>query len=86
MLPWSPGGAWSKPYDFMALSNAIKKGKADLATTGGGKLGFMMNGMHNITVADEKRRPRPGELADCRASPLQPYCISSLITFTGALP
>jgi uncharacterized surface protein with fasciclin (FAS1) repeats len=42
-------------YDFMALSNAIKKGggKAELATAGGGKLTFMMNGMHNITIADE---------------------------------
>lgn len=42
-------------YDFMALSNAIKKGggKAELATAAGGKLTFMMNGMHNITIADE---------------------------------
>ncbi len=42
-------------YDFMALSGAIKKGKgkADLATASGGKLHFMMNGMHNITVTDE---------------------------------
>ncbi|MDL2358208.1 MAG: fasciclin domain-containing protein [Pseudomonadota bacterium] len=43
-------------YDFMALSNAIKQGhgKAELATAGGGKLSFMMNGMHNIVVSDEK--------------------------------
>ena len=42
-------------YDFMALSGAIKKGngKADLATASGGKLHFMMNGAHNITVTDE---------------------------------
>src|SRR5450830_1726455 len=42
-------------YDFMALSNAIKKGggKAELGTAAGGKLTFMMNGMHNITIADE---------------------------------
>jgi uncharacterized surface protein with fasciclin (FAS1) repeats len=42
-------------YDFMALSNAIKKGhgKAELATASGGKLSFAMNGMHNITVMDE---------------------------------
>ena len=42
-------------YDFMALSGAIKKGngKVDLATASGGKLHFMMNGMHNITVTDE---------------------------------
>ena len=42
-------------YDFMALSNAIKKGngKAELATASGGKLTFMMNGMHNIMVTDE---------------------------------
>jgi uncharacterized surface protein with fasciclin (FAS1) repeats len=43
-------------YDFMALSAAIKKqnGKAELTTASGGKLKFMMNGPHNITVADEK--------------------------------
>lgn len=43
-------------YDFMALSNAIKKGngKAELPTASGGKLSFMMNGMHNIVVSDEK--------------------------------
>jgi uncharacterized surface protein with fasciclin (FAS1) repeats len=43
-------------YDFMALSAAIKKqnGTAELTTASGGKLKFMMNGMHNITVADEK--------------------------------
>jgi uncharacterized surface protein with fasciclin (FAS1) repeats len=42
-------------YDFMALSNAIKKGggKAELGTAAGGKLTFMMNGTHNITIADE---------------------------------
>ena len=41
-------------YDFMALSNAIKKGKgkATLTTASGGKLSFMMNGAHNITVMD----------------------------------
>jgi uncharacterized surface protein with fasciclin (FAS1) repeats len=43
-------------YDFMTLSAAIKKqnGTAELATASGGKLKFMMNGMHNITVVDEK--------------------------------
>jgi uncharacterized surface protein with fasciclin (FAS1) repeats len=43
-------------YDFMALSHAIKKGngKAELPTASGGKLSFMMNGMHNIMVSDEK--------------------------------
>lgn len=43
-------------YDFNALSNAIKKqrGTAELATVNGGKLKFMMNGMHNIVVMDEK--------------------------------
>lgn len=42
-------------YDFMALSNAIRKGhgKAELATASGGKLTFMMNGMHNIMIQDE---------------------------------
>lgn len=42
-------------YDFMALSNAIKKGNgtAELATASGGKLMLMMNGMHNIQVKDE---------------------------------
>ncbi len=42
-------------YDFMALSNAIKThhGKAELATVSGGKLSFMMNGNHNISVMDE---------------------------------
>jgi uncharacterized surface protein with fasciclin (FAS1) repeats len=42
-------------YDFMALSAEIKKhnGTAELATVGGGKLWFMMNGMHNIAVKDE---------------------------------
>jgi uncharacterized surface protein with fasciclin (FAS1) repeats len=43
-------------YDFKALSDAIRKqnGKAELATVNGGKLKFMMNGMHNIAVMDEK--------------------------------
>ncbi|MGJ9420070.1 fasciclin domain-containing protein [Massilia sp. CMS3.1] len=43
-------------YDFKALSAAIKKqkGTAELATVNGGKLKFMMNGMHNIAVMDEK--------------------------------
>lgn len=43
-------------YDFMALSAAIKKqnGTAELTTASGGKLRFMMNGMHNIAVMDEK--------------------------------
>ena len=43
-------------YDFRALGDAIKKqnGKAELATVNGGKLKFMMNGMHNIAVMDEK--------------------------------
>ena len=42
-------------YDFKALQHEIKKdgGKAQLATVSGGKLTFMMNGMHNITVTDE---------------------------------
>jgi uncharacterized surface protein with fasciclin (FAS1) repeats len=42
-------------YDFMALSDAIKKGqgKATLATASGGKLMFSMNGSHNIQVWDE---------------------------------
>ena len=42
-------------FDFMALSAEIKKhaGTAELATVAGGKLKFMMNGMHNITVTDE---------------------------------
>ena len=42
-------------YDFKALEHAIKKdgGKAQLASVSGGKLTFMMNGMHNITVTDE---------------------------------
>lgn len=42
-------------YDFMALSNEIKKhdGKATLPTASGGKLMFVMNGMHNINVMDE---------------------------------
>ena len=43
-------------HDFMSLSNAIKKnrGTTELATAGGGKLKFMMNGAHNIVVMDEK--------------------------------
>ena len=43
-------------HDFKALSAAIKKAKgtAELATVNGGKLKFMMNGMHNIAVMDEK--------------------------------
>ncbi|WP_151632530.1 fasciclin domain-containing protein [Noviherbaspirillum aerium] len=43
-------------YDFNALQGEIKKqnGKATLATAGGGKLTFVMNGMHNIQVMDEK--------------------------------
>jgi uncharacterized surface protein with fasciclin (FAS1) repeats len=42
-------------YDFAALSAEIRRhgGKAQLATAAGGKLTFMMNGMHNIVVADE---------------------------------
>lgn len=42
-------------YDFMALSNEIKKhnGKATLPTASGGKLMFVMNGAHNINVMDE---------------------------------
>lgn len=42
-------------YHFKALSAAIRKGKgtAELATASGGKLRFMMNGIHNIVVMDE---------------------------------
>jgi uncharacterized surface protein with fasciclin (FAS1) repeats len=42
-------------YDFMALSSEIKKhdGKAMLPTASGGKLTFVMNGMHNINVMDD---------------------------------
>lgn len=42
-------------YDFMALSNEIKKqnGKATLATASGGKLMFAINGKHNVVVTDE---------------------------------
>jgi uncharacterized surface protein with fasciclin (FAS1) repeats len=42
-------------YDFAALSAEIRRhgGKAQLATAAGGKLSFMMNGTHNIVVADE---------------------------------
>lgn len=45
----------SGTYDFKALSHLIKKdgGKTQLTTVSGGKLTFMMNGMHNITVMDE---------------------------------
>ena len=46
----------SGKHDFMSLANGIKKGggKLSLATVNGAKLNFMMNGMHNITVTDEK--------------------------------
>lgn len=42
-------------YDFMAMSNEIKKhnGAAELTTVSGGKLKLMMNGSHNISVSDE---------------------------------
>ena len=42
-------------YDFMALSNEIKKqnGKATLPTASGGKLMFAMNGPHNVVVMDD---------------------------------
>jgi len=42
-------------YDFESIAKAIKKGKgkAMLETVSGGKLTAMMNGAHNITVADE---------------------------------
>lgn len=42
-------------YDFNAIAAAIKKGKgkATLKTVSGGTLTAMMNGPHNITVADE---------------------------------
>src|SRR5450830_7312 len=45
----------SGKYDFNALASAIKKnhGTAELPTVSGGKLMFMMNGMHNIQVKDE---------------------------------
>lgn len=45
----------SGKYDFMALSSEIKKhdGRATLPTVSGGKLMFVMNGMHNINVIDE---------------------------------
>lgn len=41
-------------YDFKALAKAIKKGdgKATLKTVQGAELSFMMNGPHNIVVAD----------------------------------
>ncbi len=46
----------SGKYDFTALSAEIKKhqGSAELPTVAGGILKFSMNGMHNITVSDEK--------------------------------
>ncbi|WP_414718764.1 fasciclin domain-containing protein [Undibacterium sp.] len=42
-------------YDFMTIAGDIKKhgGTAELATASGGKLWFMMNGPHNISVKDE---------------------------------
>ncbi|GGC65700.1 fasciclin domain-containing protein [Undibacterium terreum] len=42
-------------YDFMTLTGEIKKhnGTTELSTASGGKLFFMMNGPHNITVKDE---------------------------------
>ncbi|MFZ6648445.1 fasciclin domain-containing protein [Undibacterium sp. TJN25] len=42
-------------YDFMTISGEIKKhgGTAELATVSGGKLWFMMNGPHNISIKDE---------------------------------
>ncbi len=40
-------------YDFKALESAIAAGKGSLATAGGGKLMFAMNGKHNIVVTDE---------------------------------
>lgn len=42
-------------YDFNTLADLIKKGNgsASLTTVAGGKLMFMMNGMHNIQVKDE---------------------------------
>ncbi len=42
-------------YDFMTISSEIKKhgGTAELATASGGKLWFMMNGPHNISIKDE---------------------------------
>ena len=45
----------SGKYDFMAMSNEIKrhKGTAELTTVSGGKLKLMMNGSHNISVTDE---------------------------------
>ena len=45
----------SGKYDFMAMSNEIKKhqGAAELTTVSGGKLKLRMNGKHNISVTDE---------------------------------
>ena len=42
-------------YDFKALAEEIRhhNGKAELATAGGGKLRFAMNGMRNIVVMDD---------------------------------
>lgn len=41
---------------YQDIANAIKEGngKATVKTVNGGKLVFMMNGMHNIAVKDEK--------------------------------
>jgi uncharacterized surface protein with fasciclin (FAS1) repeats len=44
----------SGKYDFDALAKMIKKGNSSLTTVSGGKLTFMMNGDHNISVKDEK--------------------------------
>ncbi len=46
----------SGKYDFDALAKAITtgKGKAKLKTVQGAELTFMMNGKHNIQVADAK--------------------------------
>lgn len=43
-------------YSFDDVAAAIKKGngKATMKTVAGGSLTFKMNGMHNITVTDEK--------------------------------
>ncbi|MBI3728838.1 MAG: fasciclin domain-containing protein [Burkholderiales bacterium] len=42
-------------HDFMSISAQVKKqgGPIELATASGGKLWFMMNGPHNISVKDE---------------------------------
>ena len=46
----------SGKYSFDDVAAAIKKGngKATMKTVAGGSLTFKMNGMHNITVTDEK--------------------------------